>query len=59
MKDRRAFRAADVTQDMHLVPLGAVGVHLPTGAAAPATVDLPGSSSNTDDSVGDLVEVRA
>lgn len=60
VKDKIVFRRADVTQDMHFVPEGASGVTLPKGASAPASLDLPGSSSNTDDSLGDtVVEVYA
>ena len=60
VKDKIAFRRARVTQDMHFVPKGATGVTLPKGASAPASLDLPGSSSNTDDSLGDTaVEVHA
>ena len=60
VKDKIAFRRAEVTQDMHFVPKGATGVTLPKGAPAPASLDLPGSSSNTDDSLGDtIVEVPA
>ncbi len=54
VKDKIAFGRADVTADMHFIPVGAKGATLPRGAAAPASLDLPGTSSNTDDSVGDL-----
>ncbi len=47
VRDKIAFARADVTEDMHFVPVGAKGVHLPSGAQAPEQLDLPGSSSNT------------
>lgn len=53
--DRRAFRRADVTEDMFFAPAGATGVKIPASAPAPETLDLPGSSSNTDGSAGDVV----
>ena len=60
VKDTIVFRRADVTEDMHFVPKGAGPVTLPRGASAPARLELPGSSSNTDDSLGDtIVEVPA
>lgn len=59
LKDKIAFRRADVTQDMFFAPLGAKGVALPSGAEAPAQLPLPGSSSNVDGAVGDVVEVPA
>ncbi|UTT65934.1 NAD(P)/FAD-dependent oxidoreductase [Janibacter sp. CX7] len=59
VKDKIAFGRADVTEDMFFAPLGAKGVSLPQGAAAPAQLPLPGSSSNVDGSVGDVVEVPA
>lgn len=60
LKDKIAFRRADVTEDMHFVPKGAGAVTLPTGASAPESLELPGSSSNTDDSFGDhVMEVTA
>ncbi len=60
VKDKIAFGRADVTAEMHFIPLGAKGATLPRGAEAPADLDLPGTSSNTDGSVGDhaLEEVR-
>lgn len=59
LKDKIAFRRADVTEDMFFAPLGAKGVALPSGAEAPAQLPLPGSSSNVDGAVGDVVEVPA
>ncbi|NYF98459.1 flavin-containing monooxygenase [Janibacter cremeus] len=53
IKDTIAFRRADVTRDMHFVPVGAKGAPLPVGAQAPQELPLPGSSSNLDDSLGD------
>lgn len=60
VKDKIAFRRADVTTDMHFLPVGTKGATLPSGAEAPASLDLPGTSSNVDGSAGDLVleEVR-
>ncbi|MGO1166361.1 MAG: flavin-containing monooxygenase [Janibacter sp.] len=55
VKDKIAFGRADVTTDMHFLPVGTKGAALPRGAQAPATLDLPGTSSNADDSEGDLV----
>ncbi|WP_435200973.1 flavin-containing monooxygenase [Janibacter sp. GS2] len=55
VKDKIAFSRADVTEAMHFLPVGAKGATLPRGAQAPASLDLPGSSSNADDSAGDLV----
>lgn len=54
LRDKIAFRRADVTEDMHFLPVGTKGATLPRGAAAPARLDLPGTSSNADGSVGDL-----
>mgnify|MGYP006899060656 CR=1 FL=1 len=59
VKDKIAFRRADVTQDMFFAPLGAKGVTLPSGAQAPAQLPLPGSSSNADGTAGDLVDATA
>ena len=54
VKDKFAFARADVTTDMHFVPVGAKGETLPQGAAAPAELALPGTSSNVDGSPGDV-----
>ena len=54
LKDKIAFGRADVTADMHFLPVGAKGAHLPRGAAAPAVLPLPGTSSNVDGSPGDV-----
>lgn len=59
VKDKIAFRRADVTQDMFFAPLGAKGVALPQSAPAPAELPLPGSSSNADGTAGDLVDATA
>ncbi len=53
LRDKIAFARADVTQDMHFVPIGAKGAPLPVGAQAPEHLPLPGSSSNEDGSPGD------
>lgn len=55
VKDKIAFGRADVTADMHFLPVGTKGATLPRGAEAPESLDLPGSSSNADDSAGDQV----
>lgn len=55
VKDKIAFGRADLTDSMHFLPVGTKGATLPRGAQAPSTLDLPGTSSNADESVGDLV----
>ena len=55
LKDKFAFGRADVTEDMHFIPIEALGASLPHGAAAPAGLPLPGTSSNVDGSAGDRV----
>lgn len=54
VKDKIAFARADVTTDMHFLPVGAKGASLPQGAQAPADLPLPGTSSNDDGSPGDV-----
>ena len=56
VKDKIAFGRADVTTDMHFIPEGTRGATLPQGAQAPASLPLPGTSSNVDGSPGDLVD---
>ncbi|GAA3602863.1 NAD(P)/FAD-dependent oxidoreductase [Marihabitans asiaticum] len=59
-RERWSFGRADLSADMTFIPTGQSGASLPSGASAPATLDLPGSSSNTDGSLGDqVVEVTA
>lgn len=60
VKDKIAFGRADVTAEMHFIPVGTKGATLPHGAEAPADLELPGTTSNIDGSVGDhvLEEVR-
>ena len=53
VKDKIAFGRADVTADMHFLPVGTKGATLPRGAEAPESLDLPGSSSNADASTAD------
>src|SRR5699024_4135869 len=48
VKHKIAFRRADVTDSMHFLPVGTKGASLPRGAEAPASLDLPGTSSNAD-----------
>ena len=55
VKDKIAFRRADVTDSMHFLPVGTKGASLPRGAEAPASLDLPGTSSNADTFEGDHV----
>lgn len=55
VKDKIAFARADVTEAMHFLPIGAKGATLPKGAAAPAELNLPGTTSNIDLSAGDHV----
>ncbi|MDN5717124.1 MAG: NAD(P)/FAD-dependent oxidoreductase, partial [Janibacter sp.] len=54
VKDKIAFARADVTTDMHFLPVGTKGASLPQGAQAPADLPLPGTSSNADGSPGDV-----
>lgn len=53
LKDKIAFARADVTDSMHFLPSGTKGATLPRGAPAPQELELPGTSSNAGDSLGD------